>query len=362
MTLPTHSVEPPTLLRRAPLLSLAWEPAGLVCLMGTTGREFVVSAEAIKVLHMASVPMEAPTLAEEASVPVSFVWGLASAGLIEAVKGEGTDHPPPQSYWGPFELAVHRRTDLGAARQNRTGPVPEQRRNRHGSGGVSLVNLDAAPGLEAPFSSVLRARRSNRCFGGARLSLNTMASLLNESAAICSFDGGSGVSRRPYPSGGGRHPIELYVLPYNVEGLEGVAYHYDPFERALVRLVGGEQVVATTALAWGVRQREMGPPYGPSAVLLLIADFYRTLWKYENLGLSLVYKDVGCLLQTLHLTATALGIWGFPLGGGPGLSITKLLMLDPVRHGYVGAFMLGPECEQGNSAGGTAMDGGEACP
>jgi len=65
------------------------------------------------------------------------------------------------------------------------------------------------------------------------------------------------------------------------------------------------------------------------------------LWKYENIGLAAVYKDTGALLQTLYLQATAMGLAGYAVGGGPESAITAGLGLDPSMDGYVGSFLVG---------------------
>jgi SagB-type dehydrogenase family enzyme len=149
-----------------------------------------------------------------------------------------------------------------------------------------------------------------------------------------------GVSKRPYPSGGGRHPIELYVLPFRVEGLDSVAHHFDPFDHSLTQIAGTERFINRMMRNW-----QCDDPIGgsglPAAAILLTACFERTMWKYEGLGLVLVYKDAGALLQTLHLQATALNLAGHAVGGGPELAIATGLGLDPVEESYVGAFLVG---------------------
>jgi SagB-type dehydrogenase family enzyme len=136
--------------------------------------------------------------------------------------------------------------------------------------------------------------------------------------------------------------LELYVVPVRVEGLDGLAHHFRPVDRSLVRLAdtGG----LSGWVRRGAERLPSEPGHGdfpPAAVILIIACFARTLWKYENIGLAAVYKDTGALLQTLYLQATAMGLAGYAVGGGPESAISAGLGLDPVMDGYVGSFLVG---------------------
>jgi SagB-type dehydrogenase family enzyme len=105
------------------------------------------------------------------------------------------------------------------------------------------------------------------------------------------------------------------VLPLRVDGLRRkVVYHFDDPDAA---------------------------NNAPAAMLLLTSCFGRTLWKYEYLGLTTVYKDVGCLTQTLYLQSTALGLAGYAVGGGPERVIARGLGVDCTEESYVGAFFVG---------------------
>jgi Nitroreductase len=65
-------------------------------------------------------------------------------------------------------------------------------------------------------------------------------------------------------------------------------------------------------------------------VLVITAVFARVMWKYQGIGLSLIYKDTGCLTQTLYLVATALGLAPCAIGGGDERAVAHWLGLDPL--------------------------------
>ena len=50
-------------------------------------------------------------------------------------------------------------------------------------------------------------------------------------------------TRRPYPSGGGCYPLELYVVSAACDGLDSAIYHYDPM-RHVLRIVSRDAEAA----------------------------------------------------------------------------------------------------------------------
>jgi SagB-type dehydrogenase family enzyme len=106
--------------------------------------------------------------------------------------------------------------------------------------------------------------------------------------------------------------VEAYVIAREVSGLAPGAYHYDPFDHALHRLAPWDGELAAVLDATVTLPAYMTQP--PPASLLLASHAARTGWKYEGLALSLIYRDTGCLLQTLCLTATDLDLGACPTG------------------------------------------------
>ena len=333
---------------RAPHLCLRWEGEALVCLSGTTGREFVTTAAAVRVLDLAGRASPVAELAVNSGVPVAYVDALASVGLLVPARPDAeTGTPAPWlEHWGTYELAVQRLTGRGRIRAGyERAPMPSPLR-RHAGEVVPLpvgeVGLDGEAGAGA-FVDVLARRRSRRgSFADSPLSLRELGELLVGAAAARAVDETRGLSYRPYPSGGARHPLELYVVPLLVDGLDGLAHHFQPVECTLVRL--GNTGLLAEWVRRGARSLPSQPGHGdfpPAAVILIVASFARTLWKYENIGLAAVYKDTGALLQTLYLQATAMGLAGYAVGGGPESAITAGLGLDSSTDGYVGSFLVG---------------------
>jgi len=65
------------------------------------------------------------------------------------------------------------------------------------------------------------------------------------------------------------------------------------------------------------------------------------MWKYERLGLATIYRDVGCLFQTMYLAATDMGLAACAIAGIQDLENAAWLGLDPLIEAQVGCFLLG---------------------
>jgi SagB-type dehydrogenase family enzyme len=125
-----------------------------------------------------------------------------------------------------------------------------------------------------------------------------------------------------------------------VTSLRRGCYRYDPFDASIAWVRDVDEEMATVmqdhlSLATG---GEVSRP--PPAFILITAVFGRTMWKYRDIGLSLIYKEV-CLLQTFYLVATSLGLGGCAIGGGPELKMAQWLGLNPNVESPVAWFVLG---------------------
>jgi SagB-type dehydrogenase family enzyme len=131
---------------------------------------------------------------------------------------------------------------------------------------------------------------------------------------------------RTSPSGGSRHPIEAYVLAWNVDGLKPGAYHYDSDTRELVDL---DRPIASRDIAPLLAHQTYFAT--AAAAVIMCPVFARTMWRYEH---SRAYRtvliDAGHLGQTFCLTATALGLAPFTTMAFSEQGLEELLGLDGV--------------------------------
>ena len=231
-----------------------------------------------------------PLLSEEAAMEEWGGWNPA-AGFFHAA----TRNPAIVG----LEDLLPRLADKAAAT-----PMPAATKTYPHLGGV---DLPAAAG-GAGFPEVLRTRRTWRRFDRAALDLTALATLLNLSAGVQGWGEAAGegaVAFKTSPSGGARHPIELYVAVRCVRGLDPGLYHFDAGGNRLERLAAevSDFTVYLPNQAWYA---------GASALVFLTGVFARTRWRYSGpRAYRAVLLEAGHVCQTFCLTATWLGLAPF---------------------------------------------------
>jgi SagB-type dehydrogenase family enzyme len=188
------------------------------------------------------------------------------------------------------------------------------------------------PALPAkPFGDVVEARCSERVFSDTPLQLSEVGALLHAAYGTThELDIGApglGPQLRSVPSGGALFPLEVYVLPWRVDGLPRALYHFDPLRHVLERLrqedleddVRAAMVYEDVALGCG-------------ALFVVSAMFWRTRFKYGLRGYRFALLECGHLVQNLLLAATALDLAAVPLGGFYDRRLDELLGVDGVNE------------------------------
>ena len=165
------------------------------------------------------------------------------------------------------------------------------------------------PRYSGEFATVVRSRRTWRGFGRRRISKLTLAKLLDLTfgAQMTGVRQGVRVMFRTFPSGGGCHPLEAYVLAVQVEGVTPGLYHYAAKTRRLhlVRRGANSDLVATY-LADQPWFRDAG------ALVLMSAVMPRVWWRYPHpRSYRAVLLEAGHACQTFCLAATWLRLAPF---------------------------------------------------
>lgn len=199
-------------------------------------------------------------------------------------------------------------------------PSPRLRRRAFREWQYGIVTWHYLPpppeDLSANAFRVLSERRSRRTFDA--ISIDRLGNLLWFTSKTRQVQclGRSRWQRRPTPSAGGCHPIDVLVEPWPID--HDRLYYYDPVSHALgevcldspvdLRLAKEQAIAATSAT-------------GNGFIIWHLAQFRRTLAKYHR-GASLVQRDAGALVGVTCVAAEALGLACCPLGisGEPFLS------------------------------------------
>jgi SagB-type dehydrogenase family enzyme len=187
------------------------------------------------------------------------------------------------------------------------------------------------PVIDDPVARVALERRTWRRFSGRKLPLAALSTLLGLTAGVQKWVEVPVYGKVPLktsPSGGARHPIELYVVAWGVDGVAPGLYHYAADTHVLERLRAG------------VRPRQVAkylPLSGYFAraafLVLFTAVFERQLWRYPY---ARAYRaaliETGHMAQTFCLTATSMGLAPFCLMGLADSAIERDLGIDGITE------------------------------
>jgi SagB-type dehydrogenase family enzyme len=196
---------------------------------------------------------------------------------------------------------------------------------------VAWPRSAAAPGGPGELQRVLRARRTVREFSRQAVSFDDLAAIVRGTWGRVGWFQTRVLGRMAHktsPSAGALHPIECYVLAWNVRGLRPGLYHYDVGGDELRRLRAGDLRARAVQAASG--QRWVGRA---AFVCVMTAVFARTLWKYQvESAYRVLWLDAGHLGQTFSLLATARGLGPFTTAALQESALEALLGLDGVSE------------------------------
>jgi len=201
------------------------------------------------------------------------------------------------------------------------------------------LRLPRCPPASGEFLRVLLGRKTQREFSAGQLPLSAVSQLLFYTWGVMGYLSTpfGRLAHKTSPSGGARHPGEVYLVALKVKGLPSGLYHYDPRDHCLERLRKGRmqsKVMAYCAGRASVKEA--------AALFLMTAVFPRTMWKYRFArAYRVVTLDAGHLCQTFCLTATFLGLAPFCTAALKDSLIEKDLGLDGISESVVYAAGVG---------------------
>lgn len=197
----------------------------------------------------------------------------------------------------------------------------------------------------------LNNRQSRRLFSKDAISLETFSAFLYSSMRIRNIKDlsaenetedkfGRIISSRPFPSGGARHAIEAYLRIRNVEEIPDVVYHYDPMNHQLEQIAHESKYLKLLDV-YPFPQK--GESELPQVMMYFSVRLARISWRYSNIAYRLALLDLGCLLQTLSLTAEALKLSGCILGVVDNDVLSNVFQTDCNQEPFIGCYAVGLE-------------------
>jgi len=267
-------------------------------------------------------------------------------------RGDRPEHPAERAMsafarWNPSAGFFHtttkdvrfistRAASAAARRQAKSWPMPAVVKRYRRAPQVRLP----PPVVDDPVSRVALERRTWRRFSSRKLPLETLSTLLGLTAGVQKWVDVPVYGKVPLktsPSGGARHPIELYVVAWGVDGVTPGLYHYASDAHVLERLRRGVRrgQVAQFLPQSGYFSRA-------AALVFFTAVFERQLWRYPY---ARAYRaaliETGHLAQTFCLGATSMGLAPFCLMGLADSAIERDLGLDGITESVLYAAGVG---------------------
>ena len=204
---------------------------------------------------------------------------------------------------------------------------------------ASQLTLPPCSAPRGEFLTVLLKRKTHREFSGKALSLYEVSQLLNYTWGVQEYRSTpyGQLPHKTSPSGGSRHPVEVYLLALKVKGLAAGLYHYNCKRHVLELLHKGN--MRQKAMAYCAGQTYVRDA---AALFLMTAAFPRSMWKYRSArAYRVVTLDAGHLCQTFCLTATFLGLAPFCTAALKDTLIEKDLAIDGITESVLYAAGVG---------------------
>ena len=358
-----------TRLRVSEMVSFHWRDGRLICDDPRRHRQLALQVEAERLLRTFAdwTPLSAAGEATEVAVQ------LCELGILVAEGSPDDELERNLGAWRAmggaatrYHLATRTRSgerfrsaaDDNEVLRRKAGEAPPPDVFKDCPGELLPLPTGRPPGLS--LADALERRRTVRHLDPERsLSLKELGILLDWTGGtrrrVTGNELGS-VLMKASPSGGARHPIEIYCIVQNVEGLSPGIYHYSVRHHGLTRV--GDPVPAEETVRWCGDQLYVG---NAGVLFLYTAVLDRTVWKYPTgRAYRALHLDLGHTSQTAYLVATALDLGVFFTAATRDESVEAALGLDWTREIFLGVSGFGVPTEQERARLADMRTGGEA--
>lgn len=301
---------------------------------------------AAAILATLAAPRTAPDVAMRTGLSRDVVDGvlnlLCMAGIAAATDAGGhhPDDTGAAAYWAPHDadFLAHTRPWRRDRPVGATGylqdTLPDPPAVKPPMGG-HVITLDAAVegSDDLTLQQALEHRRSLRAHAARAITLRELGLFLHRTARAP-----RGAHSRLHPGGGARHPLEVYVVANRCEGLDAGLYHYRATDHALEHVAVSADALATVAHARGV---VIDGGVLPQLHLVITARMPRMAHRYQGIALALVQQEVGALLQTMYLVATAMRLAPCAVGTSDAAAFARVIGVHLLEEPAVGGLVLG---------------------
>lgn len=196
------------------------------------------------------------------------------------------------------------------------------------------------PHLDGEFVETLKNRKTTRVMDPSTpLSISDFSSILYYVWGANGYTRLAGLGhlaiRRTSPSGGCLHPIEVYPLVINVEGIKPGIYHYNVKEHSVELLRELDKDMARSMADKFSCQQTY--PRWASVIFISTVRFTRVhlKYKYHRKSYAALHLELGHFSQTLYLSCSYLGLGAFVTAYINNKDVDKLLGIDGITEGSI---------------------------
>lgn len=221
---------------------------------------------------------------------------------------------------GPWDQWLRQDTD----QRMKVPPPPLQKSYPENAELIDLIPPDDLTVGRMELLEAINRRKSHRRYTAEPLTAEELSFLLWTVQGVHETDEKGIATRRTVPSGGARHPFELYLAVNRVDGLEPGLYRYLPLDHKLYFLWPDSELNKKVATA--CRQQAF---IGNGAVVFIwTAVPYRSEWRYSAVAHKMIAIDAGHSCQNLYLASGAIGAGVCAIGAYHQEEMDSLLKVD----------------------------------
>lgn len=203
------------------------------------------------------------------------------------------------------------------------------------------IELPAVVSQQVDLTQLMFSRRSHREFSQEPLTLLELANTLGQAAKVCRYyqlpeHPTTNFGLRPYPSGGGLYPCEIYLIACRVDGLATGVYNYQSNSHQLAK-------ISVLPAMSDLRLALMDNPLIDSvaAVVVITAVFERSYIKYAERSYRLALLEAGHLAQNLILSCESQQIGSVAWGGFLDDKLTGIIGCHPIHEPVLHSVLIG---------------------
>ncbi len=212
-------------------------------------------------------------------------------------------------------------------------PAPPLYQHLGGSDTIQLVRPGANASPDEWLEGMTAADRRGHEAVGLLLDV-----CFGERGHLIGADGGKALLKS-IPSGGARHPTEVFLAAFEVDGIPAGAYHYDVEHHRLEQVRGGQLRDAFADATLDLFTKHEAPP---AAALVFTSLVERAMWRYRDpRSFRAILVDVGHAVMAYRRVARMLGFRTYAYQKMRDSEVADLLRVDRVTQPplYVGTLV-----------------------